>query len=146
MNRRTLAMQVAWCNYGLPYRWGGDDPLKGFDCSGFVIEVLQSVGILPGKGDWTADALWRLFSLDLCIPKPIPGALAFWSYNPGGTKKHVELCIDEKHSIGASGGGSRVKTEEDAILWNAFVKVRPVCPRGSMGRIEFVDPFVTAPE
>jgi len=28
------------------YLWGGDDPLAGFDCSGFVIEILKSVGIL----------------------------------------------------------------------------------------------------
>lgn len=143
MNHRTLAMQVAWSNYGLPYRWGGDDPLKGFDCSGFVIEVLKSVGLLPGKGDWTADGLWRLFSLDMMIPKPVPGALAFWSHNPGGTKKHIELCVDEEHCIGASGGGSKVLTEADAVSWNAFVKVRPIRVRGSMPCIEYVDPFVT---
>jgi len=52
---------------------------------------------------------------------------------------HVEFCIDELHTIGASGGGNRNLTQEDAIRTNAYVKVRPI-----IGRIEYkaiVNPF-----
>ena len=145
----TLAMQVAWCNYGLPYRWGGDDPLKGFDCSGFVIEVLKSVGVLPPSGDWTADSLFRRFvrlneahGIDWTRQQPEAGVLAFWCYGANDRKRHVELCIDDKHTIGASGGGSKTKTEQDAVDHNAYVKVRPLGPRGTMTMLYSVNPFV----
>ena len=148
---RTLAQQVAWCNYGLPYRWGGDDPLKGFDCSGFVIEVLKSVGVLPAAGDWTADSLYRRFTrlaeahgINHARSLPEAGVLAFWSYEGIRDKKrHVEICIDADHAIGASGGGSLVQTEADAVQQNAFIKVRPLVPRGAMNGISYVDPFIS---
>ena len=44
--RRFYAYKLAWKYIGKFYKWGGDDP-SGFDCSGFVIEILKSVGILP---------------------------------------------------------------------------------------------------
>ena len=53
---RSVATKVAWHYLGTPYIWGGDD-FSGFDCSGFVIEILKSVGILPRDGDWTAAML-----------------------------------------------------------------------------------------
>jgi cell wall-associated NlpC family hydrolase len=119
----------------LPYQWGGDDPIAGFDCSGLVIEILKSVGRLPRQGDWTADGLYRRFNNFGCLQKG--GALAFWK-NDRGRMIHVEFCIDENLTIGASGGGSRVKSVNDAIEKNAYVKVRPTNYLGLAG---FVDPF-----
>ena len=131
---RELAIKYAWQLIGLPYRWGGDDPINGFDCSGFVIEILRSVGILPRSGDWTAEGLRKLFEC-LKIDSPRPGALAFWIWD--GRAVHVELCIDEKHTIGASGGGSRTTSQGAAAEQNAFIKLRPI----RSGAV-FIDPFV----
>jgi len=128
------ALKIAWKLYGQAYRWGGDDPLAGFDCSGFVIEILKSVGVLPRQGDWTAENLYQLFAQRSCDPKP--GALVFF---PGasGKMRHVEFCINEKLTIGASGGGSGTRGIEVAVAANAFVKVRPI----RTIELIFTDPF-----
>jgi cell wall-associated NlpC family hydrolase len=39
------AVQVALGYLGVPYRWGGADPITGFDCSGLVQFVYAQVGV-----------------------------------------------------------------------------------------------------
>ena len=41
---------VAFSLLHKPYIWGGDNPAKGVDCSGLVIEILKSMGKLPARG------------------------------------------------------------------------------------------------
>lgn len=137
---RETALLIAWNHLGgVAYRWGGDDPIEGYDCSGFVIEILQSVGILPLKRDWTAQQLYGHFQ-DQAVRKPYRGTLAFWA-NGAGRIFHVELCIDDSLSIGASGGGSSVRTEADAAQKNAFVKIRPIAARYAP-QMFYADPFM----
>lgn len=134
-NKRELAREIAMAYIGTLYRWGGDDP-SGFDCSGFVIEILQSVGKLPRKGDWSAGALSTMFPK---IENPSLGCLVF--YDNGQSIIHVEFCLNEELSIGASGGGSTTLTQADAISQNAYIKIRPFRSRGNLNY--FVDPFVS---
>ena len=134
---RDMVLKIAFSYLGKPYIWGGDD-FSGFDCSGFVIECLKSVGVLPRKGDWTAAALWHMFPI-----KPangMAGDLVFWSRVEGGRIIHVEICVNDELSIGASGGGSKTITREDAIRQNAFVKVRPMDSRKCLAG--FCNPYV----
>lgn len=133
---RYVALEIAWRMWGLPYLWGGNDPIAGIDCSGMQVEILQSVGILP-SGDWSASMLWGRFAAQE-IKEPKAGALVFFE-DKAGKIVHVEMCIGDGLSIGASGGGSRTKTLEDAILQNAYVKIRPIM-RGRLIR-GYLDPF-----
>lgn len=143
--RRKIATQVAFSFLGLPYLWGGDDPVAGFDCSGMCIEILKAVGLLPGSGDWTAAGLWKHFadnhgcavSMDTQLYE---GCLVFWA-SPQDPQRivHVEYAINEELCIGASGGGSRTKGRADAIEQNAYIKVRPHKNRAHMYGV--VDPF-----
>jgi len=138
MTPKTIALKVAWSFHGEPYLWGGDDPMAGFDCSGYAIECLKSAGRLPRQGDWTAAQLLEKFS-DNMVTTPYEGCLVFWK-NDAGSVIHVEMCLDDTHSIGASGGGSKTKTRADAIRQNAYIKVRPF--RTRKGVCAFVDPFL----
>jgi len=129
-----VALKVAWSFLGKPYIWGGDDP-SGFDCSGFVIEILRSVGLLPREGDWTAAGLKATFP---AVIEPRAGCLVFWA-NAAGHVTHVEFCLTDELSIGAAGGGSATLTEADAWKQNAYIKVRPFGTRA--GIAGFVNPF-----
>lgn len=133
---RSTAVNYLQHFIGLPYIWGGDDPIRGFDCSGLVIEVLQAVGILPHGADFTADSLYERFQTR-AIDRGYQGCLVFW-YS-GAEVIHVEMMIDDFHTVGASGGGSTTTTIEAAISRNAFVKMRPLSYRGESYLI--VDPF-----
>ena len=131
---RELALKIAFHYLGKPYIWGGDDP-SGFDCSGLCIEVLKSVGMLPRKGDWTADHLSKLWQR---TRSDEPGNLVFWQ-NGGGRVIHVEMCIGNGLAIGASGGGSKTTTISAAIKQNAFIKIRPIHSRPKVWG--YTDPF-----
>ncbi len=58
---RAAAVSYAQRFIGLPYLWGGDDPIAGFDCSGLIVDVLQAVGLLAHKSDYSAAALYEQF-------------------------------------------------------------------------------------
>lgn len=135
--KRGTFLKIAWEFLGRPYRWGGDDPMSGFDCSGLVVECLKSVGLLPRAGDWTAQGLRTRFA-DREVQGPFSGCLVFWLL-PSGKAMHVEICLNDELAIGASGGGSKTITNQDAINQNAYIKVRPIASRG--GNKVFVDPF-----
>ena len=137
--QRNKAIEYLKCWIGTPYSWAGDD-FSGFDCSGLILEVLKSVGLIKPNYDMTANQLYRWFNKNQTV-KPGVGKLVFWFGNDVRSNKaiHVEMMIDNDHTVGASGGGSATKTIQDAIKHNAFVKMRPLNYRGMNYKI--CDPF-----
>jgi cell wall-associated NlpC family hydrolase len=131
---RKIASSLALHYVGLPYVWGGDDAIQGFDCSGFVIELLKSVGLYPRGSDTTAEGLFGYYK-DKEVQDIKEGCLVFWA--TGNKITHVEYVWKKKLTIGASGGNSKVKTRADAIKHNAYVKVRPL----RTPYFAIVDPF-----
>lgn len=125
-NRRDAAVAYALLYVGTWYSWGGDDP-SGFDCSGLITEVGQSVGAIGRKEDYTAEG-WRQLAI-ACgagIPAPIPGCLVFFGEREAS---HVAIAINSWQMIEAAGGGRHVTTKDAAIKANAFIKVRPIRSR-----------------
>lgn len=116
-----------------PYIWGGDDPIKGLDCSGFVQEALAPLGLDP-VGDQTAQGLYDYFKVkgyglpQLSNFMGYTGALVFCGKSITQIT-HVQLCLTPTVIIEAGGGGSRTVTQQDAINQNAFIRLRPFLQR-----------------
>jgi len=119
-----IVISYAMTFLGIQYRWGGDDPILGYDCSGFVQEVLSAFGADP-KGDQTADGLYRIFKKDPDATETLAaGSLLFFGSERRIT--HVALAIDRYRMIEAGGGGSKCKSIEAAAACNAFIRIRPI--------------------
>lgn len=133
---RLRFLDVARSHMGRWYIWGGDNP-AGFDCSGLTVECLKSVGLLAEGDDLSADGLWHRFKT-FEVNEPSGGAMVFY-FDDKGKAYHVAICIDGIFCITADGGGARVRTVEDAIQNDAFIKIRPISKRRSLKR--FVNCF-----
>ena len=124
MSIRKIIVDYALQFVGRPYRWGGDDPMGGYDCSGFVQELLAAIGCDP-PGDQTAHSLYEHFYKDAYKKEhpQEPPSLIF--YGSRYKVSHCAMFLDNKHIIEATGAGRKVKTEKDAEKYNAYIRVRP---------------------
>lgn len=113
----------------LPYKWGGDDPIKGFDCSGLIQELYSMVNLDP-SGDQTAQGLHDWFKLKDMGGRKL-GTLCFYGKHIGSIT-HVGMLLDDFLMIEAGGGGSKTNTPDDAASQNAYVRIRPYNRRADL--------------
>lgn len=130
MYKIFAAIRYAEHFIGLPYKWGGSNPVDGMDCSGFVQAVLQSVGIDP-PGDQTAQALFAYFSKEGQEKRLASGCLLFFGADKSRIS-HIALAVNEWQMIEAGGGDSTTKTVAEAARQNAYVRIRPVANRSDL--------------
>lgn len=110
---------------GTKYVFGGDDPVGGFDCSGFVSELLRASGVVPWNYRNTAQGIYNLFDKNGSYNKYGVGSLAFYGKDANHIT-HIGFCIDSETMIEAGGGDSTTDNDSTAIEKNAFVRVRPI--------------------
>lgn len=112
---------------GLPYKWGGNNPVDGgFDCSGLALEILRSGGLWPHKNDTTAKGIYNHFSKPENGVAAVTmkfGALAFYGRSVSRIS-HIGYGLDGFRIIDAGGGGSKTHTLEDADRDDAYVRIR----------------------
>lgn len=111
---------------GTPYKWGGNGP-DGYDCSGFIQEVLASVGQQPpiDKSSQELFEFYAKISKPLARHRPRAGSLVFYGSGINHIT-HVDFAIDAYRVVGAIGGNMATRTVEQARAKGAFVKVRPI--------------------
>jgi cell wall-associated NlpC family hydrolase len=107
------------------YHWGGDDPIQGFDCSGFVTELLKASGEIPHSTPKMSAQQIHDFYDHQAGSSWGAGSLAFFGKDLLHIS-HIGFCIDDKSMIEAGGGDSTTVTEARAIQQNAFLRMRPI--------------------
>jgi cell wall-associated NlpC family hydrolase len=99
---------------GVPYRWGGNDPDSGLDCSGFVRYVYRKATgkLLPRQSA-------QISKTGSAIAKPDlhPGDLVFFN-TPRGTATHVGIYVGKQKFVHAPATGSSIRVESlSANYW-----------------------------
>jgi hypothetical protein len=114
--RRNRIVVLAWRAVGVPYRWGGNSPRGGFDCSGLTQWVYRHVGIaLP---HYSA----AQFRYGRRVPRRAlrPGDLLFFS-----GLGHVGIYLGHGALIHAPHPGARVQfTHLSGWLASSFYAAR----------------------
>ncbi len=91
---------------GTPYRWGGEEP-GGFDCSGFIVYLLDKLGYPLPSGVRTASQLYRRLGRAVSYEGLRPGDLVFFTtYKPGAS--HVGIYLGGGKFIHSSSARSKV--------------------------------------
>lgn len=135
MNEKDRFYNYVLSFLNIPYKWGGNNPLTGFDCSGLTQELLSYFGMDPA-GDQTANDLYQHFQMYGQKSKPDLGVLLFF----GTTFRviHVAMALDDYRMIEAGGGGSNTVDLESAKKQDAFIRVRPISHRKDL--VEMIKP------
>ena len=90
---------------GTPYRWGGNTPAGGFDCSGLVAYAGRQIGLNFPR---TARQQQRS-GVPVARNALEPGDLVFMRLR--GRQHHVGIMIDAIHFVHAPSSGGRVRID-----------------------------------
>jgi cell wall-associated NlpC family hydrolase len=104
---------------GTRYRYGGETPAEGFDCSGFVQYVFGRQGVELPRTSYLQAGAGR------AAPRSVgalqPGDLMFFA-SKGGRVDHVAIYAGDGRIIHASAGSGRVRYDEiDSDRGNWFL-------------------------
>ncbi len=116
---RARMVQVAKSALGVPYKWGGNNPQEGFDCSGLISYVHKNA---TGLKIPRTVAQQRDNSRTLNFAQLQPGDMLFFKINK--KTNHAGIYIGDRKFIHAPSSGKRVKVASmDSSYWfKRFVK------------------------
>lgn len=118
-------VRLAETYQGIPYLWGGTDPERGLDCSGFVQHVFRRVGIeLPRVSRDQARQGTEVPSIDQARPGDL---IAF-----GEPVDHISIYVGDGKIIHAPRTGDVIKI---ADIHRTPTAIRRVLPEGSVGPV-----------
>ena len=101
---RNIIVQHAISNLGRPYKWGGNSPSKGFDCSGLIVYTHQKADI-----DIPRTAMAQFASGKSVTQKELKPADLVFFRKPGGQKVyHVGIFFGKNAFVHAPGQGRPV--------------------------------------
>ncbi|NBW16396.1 MAG: peptidoglycan endopeptidase [Caulobacteraceae bacterium] len=113
---------------GVPYIYGGNNPMSGMDCSGFVCECLKAVGIVASHRDYSARDLFKLLKeREGCkVTRKVERGCVLFFGKKDSLISHVAIAISDKLMIESGGGDAGTISKEKAEKSNAFVRIRPI--------------------
>lgn len=113
-HKEAAVLRTARSLIGAPYRWGGEHPRTGFDCSGFIWFVYHVNGVNIPRVTWHQFATGE--TIDYADLRP--GDLMFYSVDKKGKSLHVGILTDRGTFIHApSSGKSVMESSLNNIYW-----------------------------
>jgi hypothetical protein len=119
---RQEIVRTAGRYVGVPYRWGGESPKTGFDCSGLTMVVYRLNGLnLPrsSRQQWKAGRWIDRSRLQ-------KGDLVFFATGGGKKVSHVGIYTGGNKFLHAPGRGRRIRTSS---LYSKYYNARFVGAR-----------------
>lgn len=116
----SLIVNEAKKYIGVPYVWGGDNPSKGFDCSGYVQWVInESINILLPRTSYQ-QSLFLSEHKRTNFEKIIPGDILF--FNTSGKEiSHVGIAVGDNKFIHAPNKKSNIKIDTLEGYWKKML-------------------------
>lgn len=103
---REQLVRIARDLIGVPYRWGGTQPGRGFDCSGLVFYSYRQAGMSVPR----TVSQQRRFALPVSASDLRPGDLVF--FDNRSKSGHVGIYSGRGRFIHAPSSGGRVREEQ----------------------------------
>ena len=110
---------------GTPYRWGGNTPDSGFDCSGFIGYLFREEA-----GMQLPRSTREMINVDAPLVarnKLKPGDLLFFSTNGRGRVSHAGIYLGDDqfiHSSSRRSGGVRIDKLGDTYWSKTFIEAK----------------------
>lgn len=125
----STLIEIALSCLNIPYKWGGENPVSGLDCSGLVCWILKCSGMMKHHDPkLSAQELFDKYSPVGIQGRFVPGSLAF--YGPDAKSiEHVGFCLDDRYMVEAGGGDHTVLLPQDAAAKGACVRISPIKQR-----------------
>lgn len=106
-------LRLARSLIGVPYKWGGESPRQGFDCSGFVWFVYRQNGVSIPRISWQQFGAGRAVSYG----DMRPGDLIFHQIEKKAKSLHVGIVTNRGTFIHSPSSG---KTVMESSLNNTY--------------------------
>ncbi|MDH0748261.1 C40 family peptidase [Pseudomonas sp. GD03842] len=119
---------------GTPYRWGGNTPDSGFDCSGLIGYVYRdAAGILLPR---STREMISLRGPDIDRSQLQTGDLVFFATNGGSNVSHAGIYVGEGRFVHAPATGGTVKLDSlDKPYWQkAWLNAKRVIQPSNLAR------------
>ena len=119
---------------GTPYRWGGNTPDSGFDCSGLIGFVFRdAAGISLPR---TTRELIVMRGQDVSEQNLQTGDLLFFATGGGSQVSHAGIYVGEGRFVHApqTGGTVKLDTLSKAYWQNAYLSAKRVLPAEHLAR------------
>lgn len=113
-NKEAAVLRTARSLIGVRYKWGGEHPKTGFDCSGFIWFVYHVNGVRIPR------VTWQQFGTGSTIGYSDlrPGDLIFYRIKKKGKGLHVGILTDRGTFIHAPSSGKGVmESSLNNVYW-----------------------------
>lgn len=119
---------------GTPYRWGGNTPDSGFDCSGLIGYVYRDAAGISLPRTTRDMIVMRAPSVDIGALQS--GDLVFFATNGGAQVSHAGIYVGEGRFVHAPSTGGTVRLDYlSSSYWaKAYLQAKRVLPPGHLAQ------------